>query len=883
MTLSPGTRLGPYEILAQLGAGGMGEVYRAKDSKLKRDVAIKVLPQSLAAEPDALARFEREALAVAALSHPNILSIFDFGTHDEISYAVMELLEGETLRDSLNIGPLPSRKSLAYVREIAEGLAAAHEKGIVHRDLKPENLFITREGHVKILDFGLAKRTEHAKTRGETSAPTASKLTEAGIVMGTVRYMSPEQVRGEAVDHRSDIFSFGAVLYEMLTGRQAFGRETTAESMTAILREDPPEIATSGSGPSPALQRIVQHCLEKKPGERFQSARDLAFAVEAVMAASTGAALPAPSTTMRRASFGLLGAGALLLAAASGFLLARLLPRRASVSYARPARVASGSGRQFGPAISPDGKWVAYLEESGGRVDVFTRFLAGGDAVNLTARSGLDVQQQTGGGGLEISPDGTQVLFMAGPAGGLPSEYVIWAVPAPLGGPAHKRFSGALSVRFSPDGQRVVLLRGGGSRGDALVVADATGENVREILKAEGAVHAHWPAWSRDGRFVYYIRSPVTGNSEPSEIWRVPADGGRAEPFISTPRRAVFPVPLADGLLYAANPDGVELALYFRPFGRGSTRRLTTGLGSFAELRATPDGSRLVSTFLENRERLVLYPLDGEPSRTIGDPVTGDRDPAVLPNGRLVFSSARSGARNLWTSALDGSDPRPLTTDLGFDECPAVSPDGRTVAFVSDRDGSRGIWTVPIDGGAPHLLRRALVHDQLAFSSDGHSLLFSAPGGELPALFRVALPEGTLTKIPTPGSAHAPATSPRGDLVAYLDTLGSVYAGGPPRPVVTRYLDAQGAPALVGAPDAPWAANGRLAFSQDGRRLAIASNPGSSGGAIWVGEPGSSFRKLTTLPPGIMTRGVAFTADGAGLVVSEESSAGDVVLLSREE
>src|SRR6266446_6669486 len=230
MTLSAGTRLGSYEILSPLGAGGMGEVYRARDSKLDRDVAVKVLPQSVAADPDRLARFEREAKAIAALSHPNILAIHDFGTHEGVTYAVMELLEGETLRDKL-AGPISQKQAVDYALQSARGLSAAHEKGVVHRDLKPENLFVTKDGHLKILDFGLAKRVEAIASGEETSAPTASQHTQPGTVMGTVSYMSPEQVRGLPVDHRSDIFAFGAILYELLSGKRAFKRDTASDTI----------------------------------------------------------------------------------------------------------------------------------------------------------------------------------------------------------------------------------------------------------------------------------------------------------------------------------------------------------------------------------------------------------------------------------------------------------------------------------------------------------------------------------------------------------------------------------------------------------------------------------------------------------------------------
>src|ERR1700682_6422180 len=252
MALAVGTKLGPYEILAPLGAGGMGEVYRARDKKLDRDVAVKVLPQAAAAEPDTLARFEREAKAVAALSHPNILSIFDFGNQDGTAYAVMELLEGETLSGKLNAGPIPQTQAWDYALQVAKGLSAAHEKGIVHRDLKPENLFVSRDGHLKILDFGLAKRVETVAPGKETSAPTGSGHTEPGTVMGTAGYMSPEQVKGFQFDHRSDIFSFGTILYELLSGKKAFKRDTNAETMAAILMKEPVELAESGRTISPA-------------------------------------------------------------------------------------------------------------------------------------------------------------------------------------------------------------------------------------------------------------------------------------------------------------------------------------------------------------------------------------------------------------------------------------------------------------------------------------------------------------------------------------------------------------------------------------------------------------------------------------------------------
>ena len=280
MSLAAGTRLGPYEILSPVGAGGMGEVYRARDTRLDRDVAVKVLPEALVADKEALARFEREAKAVAALSHPNILSIHDFGREGSVAYAVMELLEGETLRERLDAGPIPQRRAIDWALQVAQGLAAAHERGIVHRDLKPQNVFVTRDGIVKILDFGLVKRRSEGSGREESSSVPTTPGTRTGVILGTVGYMSPEQVRGLPTDYRSDIFSLGVVLFEMLAGERAFRRESDVETMMATLRDDPFDGSPAARSLPPELQEILGHCLEKSPEERFQSARDLAFALK---------------------------------------------------------------------------------------------------------------------------------------------------------------------------------------------------------------------------------------------------------------------------------------------------------------------------------------------------------------------------------------------------------------------------------------------------------------------------------------------------------------------------------------------------------------------------------------------------------------------------
>src|SRR5271165_4328782 len=300
MALSANEKLGPYEIIAPVGEGGMGEVYRARDTRLNRSVAIKVLPQSIAADAGRMQRFEQEARSIAALNHPNILAIYDVGVQDGTSYLVMELLEGETLRERLDHGALTVRKAVEVGTQIAHGLAAAHERGIMHRDLKPENIFLTKDGHVKLLDFGLAKDQSGTASASSSDGLALTMRTAPGVVMGTAPYMAPEQVRGEPMDYRADIFSFGAVLYEMLSGRRAFSGDSSVETMNAILKSDPPELDPASVKISPGLERILRHCLEKNPADRFQSARDLTFALGALSGSESSSALRAPAAHQRR-------------------------------------------------------------------------------------------------------------------------------------------------------------------------------------------------------------------------------------------------------------------------------------------------------------------------------------------------------------------------------------------------------------------------------------------------------------------------------------------------------------------------------------------------------------------------------------------------------
>ncbi|HEX9687625.1 MAG TPA: protein kinase, partial [Thermoanaerobaculia bacterium] len=459
MTIAPGSRLGPYEIVSPLGAGGMGEVYRAKDPRLGRDVAIKVLPASFSDDADRLRRFEQEARAAGLLNHPNITAVYDIGSHEGAPYVVSELLEGETLRATLAGGRLSARKAIDYAVQLAHGLAAAHEKGIVHRDLKPENLFVTRDGRVKILDFGLAKLT-HAEEGGtqQTNLPTAAAATEPGVVMGTMGYMAPEQVRGRPADSRSDIFAFGAILYEMLAGRRAFQGDSAADTMSAILREDPPDLSVTNQNVSPGLERILHHCLEKNPEQRFQSARDLAFDLEALSGLSAPSARTVPVAAPRRPRWLVAAAALTLLAAvvAASYAIGRRMERRSAPAVQVFRQLTFAQQPIFNARFTPDGNTVVFSAAAEGNTPELYSIRPNSPGASTRVLSRVHLLSISSQGELAVL---TNPLFLghslfAGTLARMPLE----------GGAPREVLEGVRDADWTPDGRALAIIRDVGGK-----------------------------------------------------------------------------------------------------------------------------------------------------------------------------------------------------------------------------------------------------------------------------------------------------------------------------------------------------------------------------------------------------------------------------------
>jgi Tol biopolymer transport system component len=775
MALPQGAHLGPYELLAPLGAGGMGEVYRARDTRLGREVALKILPENRCSDPDSLRRFEAEARAVASLNHPHILALHDVGTHQGVPYTVTELLEGRTLRHLLDRGPLPPRKVVDYGVQICRGLAAAHGRGVVHRDLKPENLFLTKDGGVKILDFGLAKLSGPPD---EPDSPESERrtATEPGLVMGTAGYMSPEQARGRPADPRSDLFALGAVLYEMLAGRRAFSGSTAAETLSAILHDDPPEIA-SGLALVPAgLERIVRRCLEKRPEDRFDSAHDLALALEAV---SFGTSRRFWLSAVR--GWRLIGAGALLALGTTAGLW-RAWPREPPLPPLRVRPITSSPGYESDPALSPDGHQVAFVRRDQTTLDLYVQLIDGGDPL-LLSRGDMDTFAPT------WSPDGRQIAFLRHEEGERGEIlHAVFVIPA-LGGPVRRvatsrSYSYGHALAWTPDGRSLLINdKESPDEPEALFALSVeSGERRRLTRPPSGCTGDSGPRFSPDGRMVAFIRAKAPWEDD---IYVVPAAGGEE-------RRVTVGNRLTLGLAWT--PDGH--AIVFSSFRVGGASmfclwRVPTGGGdpqplSFGENGQAPtvsrDGRRLA--YARETWRMDIWRVGGpraaEAERTPTQLIASTRmdlHPSYSPDGQqIAFLSARSGAPEIWVCAGDGSKPRQLTfLDSALAGNPRWSPDGRTIAFFSTKRGSYDVWVADVSSGVSRPLTTGPAREiDSSWSRDGRWVYFCSDLSGRDEVWKVPAEGGDAVQVTTQGGCGA-FESPDGRAL-YFDKGGF---GGP--------------------------------------------------------------------------------------------------------
>jgi Tol biopolymer transport system component len=881
--LGAGTKLGRYEILEPLGAGGMGEVYRARDPQLDRTVCLKLLPGGSAADPDRQRRFEQEARAASQLNHPNILAIFDVGQENGLPFIISELLEGETLRDRLRGGRLPLRRCVDYGVQIARGLAAAHERGIVHRDLKPENLFVTRDGIVKVLDFGLAKLLAD-RPGGVLDGATLSVETQAGVVMGTIGYLAPEQARGLAADHRADVFSFGAILYEMVTGHRAFHGGSAADALSAILKTDPPPISGAIADAPPQLERIVGHCLEKDPSERFQSMRDVIFNLESLTTTSG----PVAAVTQRRRRWAPIALVALAVAAGALALYSWRASHAPAPTPRSPVgfqRLTDRQGIEEMPAISPDGRAVAFVAGIEGVPQVMVRLLAGGAPLQIT-RDAVPHSSP------RWAPDSASLIYFSasrepGAAG------AIWEVPA-LGGAPRLLTPAMAPGDLSHDGKSLAFIRSGEGKAD-LVVSRRDGSEPRVIAALPAGIDYLSLRWSPDDRWLAYQAGSVFSN----DIQVVSRDGGEPRALTST-RRAVAGVdwlPDSSGVVYSSARE--HTLLYLPSYNLwltrldGSTRQLTFGEASYLHPDVDAKG-RLAATRVRADFDIWNFPIAGAPrdnvaaARQVTRQTAHVQTPSLSPDGQeMVYLSDTGGHTNLWVTKLDGSElPRQITFEQDPDlsvGVPVWSPDGRLISFYmwSAKTAFGSQWLIHPDGTG---LRRLAEEGGWANWSHDAKWLYVVPGGGR------GLPQG-IFKYPVAGgepvlvrkdAAERPAVARDGTL--YYARMTGRIAGGEALEIY-RAQPEDGEPHLllrIAAARAPGWTRTQPVLSPDGRWLALILADSYTANLYLLPTRGGELRQITDFGGRAMliSRRVSWSPDSQYLYAAVGDSDADIVLLT---
>ena len=935
MSIALGTSLGRFEIRSHIGAGGMGEVYLAMDTMLDREVALKILPPDIASDPQRMQRFIQEAKTASGLNHPNILTIFEIGEWGPTYFIATEYIDGITLRQHMAGMSVKLSEALDIAAQIAAALTAAHAAGIVHRDVKPENIMLRKDGYAKLLDFGLAKPTERQTSAVDTEAATQMLVnTSPGMVMGTVSYMSPEQARGFALDARTDIWSLGCVLYEMVAGRVPFAGGTTSDVIVAVLDREPPPLPGGPHGTPLELQRILRKSLRKDKEERYQSVKDLLVDLRALkqevdfeakletsvppesrsLAAfntitaqhslederermahtshvptartTLGADRPPsrvkPNETLKQIA--VLGLVIAFAAGATALVYSYLHGKAKRTPFSFQSMKLSrltATGKAKLAAISPDGKIVAYVVNDAGLRSLWVRQVATSRNLQIVEPSEVDYY------GLTVSPDSNHVYYLTGKLNEPMRDLYQVSV---LGGNPKKIMSDVDSpISFSPDGKRFAFTRGEPKTGDmSLIIANADGTGERRIAARRAPQFYEAPAWSPDGTIIACSAGDAVAGKSMTVV-AVNPENGTEKPMTSEKWLGVANVAwLSDGsgiVMIAADQDSRLSQLWHVAYPGGEARRLTNDLNNYGGVSFAAQADDLVTVRYDQSSNIWIAPgsvastaqasrsgfaVDVSRARQITSGGVRYYGGSWTPDGRIVYSSDASGARDLWIMDQDGGNQKQLTAEAGSNFQPVVTPDGRFIVFISDRNGNKhNIWRVDIDGSNPRQLTETDFSRNPTLTPDGKWIVFTAFGSKSPTLWKVSVEGGKPIQI-IDNFSVAPAVSPDGTQIAcyfwdetpesQLEIAIVPFEGGAP----TRRFN-------LPASMVRWSADGRGLMYIDNR--AGVSN-------IWL-QPvdGGKPVQLTDFKNDLIFA-FEWSPDGKHLALARGINTGDVILFS---